>query len=189
MAKRILADLDRDWAHEAPFDIRPARASDHGDICKLFVAACSSLQWSMPPAAYMVYVTDLLDLETRLGVSQLLLGEFRGHPVGTIACESAVAPGRPPWPSTFAGIRGLAVAPEARGQGVASALLEECMGRAKGLGASAIGVHAADFMTATIGFYQRFGFERAPAFDYDAFKDYGDGTDHLPLRAFVARLR
>jgi ribosomal protein S18 acetylase RimI-like enzyme len=189
MAKRILAELDRDWAREAPFDVRPAQGADHGAICKLLVQACGTYQWSMAPAAYMIYVSDLLNLENRLGVSQLLIGEFREHAVGAIACESAAAPGRPPWPSSFAGIRGLAVLPEVRGQGVGSALLEESMERARGLGATAMGVHAADFMTASIGFYQRFGFERAPAFDYDALKNYSELGLRLPLQAYVARLR
>ncbi len=184
----MLEDLDRDWPEDAPFQIRPARPIDHSAVCKLFVAACSGFQWSMPPAAYMVYMSDLLDLESRLPSSQLLIGAFRDRPVGTIACESAVAPGRPPWPTSFAGIRGLAVAPDARGQGVGAALLEECMARAKDLGANAIGVHVADFMTAAIGFYERFGFQRAPGFDYDAFKSYAHADLRLPLRAYVARL-
>jgi ribosomal protein S18 acetylase RimI-like enzyme len=188
MARRILAGLDRDWAREAPFGIRLARPQDHGAICKLFVAGCNGYQWSMPPAAYTVYVTDLLDLEARLGVSQLLLGHFRDQPVGTIAVESPVAPGRPPWPSSFAGIRGLAVMPAARKQGVGAALLEECMERARQGGATAIGVHLADFMTSALGFYQRFGFQHAPAFDYDGFRHYPELREQLPLRAYVARL-
>ncbi|MDC3414585.1 GNAT family N-acetyltransferase [Aquibacillus sp. 3ASR75-11] len=68
-------------------------------------------------------------------------------------------------------IRMLAVTPEARGQGVASALIDECIRRAKSNGYHSIGLHTADFMKSAIKLYGRMGFERLPQYDFEPAND------------------
>lgn len=68
-------------------------------------------------------------------------------------------------------IRMLAVSPEARGKGVAEALVLECISRAKGKGFSSIGLHTADYMKNAVRLYERLGFKRLPQFDFEPAND------------------
>lgn len=66
------------------------------------------------------------------------------------------------WPE----LRLLAVAAEARGAGVGRALVEECVRRARSLGAPALGLHTSRSMRLAIALYEALGFERDPAHDF-----------------------
>jgi len=68
-------------------------------------------------------------------------------------------------------IRMLAVTPQARGNGVAAALIFECIRRTKARGLESIGLHTADFMESAIRLYERLGFERLPQFDFEPAND------------------
>ena len=63
-------------------------------------------------------------------------------------------------------IRMLAVSPEARGKGVARALISECIERAKNKGFHSIGLHTGEFMADAMRLYERLGFEHLPEFDF-----------------------
>jgi len=69
-------------------------------------------------------------------------------------------------------IRMLAVTPEARGKGVATVLISECIRRTKEKGYASIGLHTGEFMDSAQRLYERLGFERLPQFD---FEPAGDG--------------
>ena len=62
-------------------------------------------------------------------------------------------------------IRALAVAPGARGLGVARMLVNECMRRAREAGANAIGLHTSPSMRDAIRLYESLGFTRDPQLD------------------------
>lgn len=68
-------------------------------------------------------------------------------------------------------IRMLAVTPEARGKGVAAALISECIRRAKVKGYQSIGLHTADYMESAVRLYERLGFKRLPQFDFEPAND------------------
>ena len=68
-------------------------------------------------------------------------------------------------------IRMLAVSPSARGKGIASALISECINRAKEKGHYAIGLHTGDFMKTAMRLYERLGFERLPQYDFEPADD------------------
>lgn len=68
-------------------------------------------------------------------------------------------------------IRLLAVMPQARGKGVAGALISECIRRTNVKGYQAIGLHTADFMESAMRLYERLGFERLPRFDFEPAND------------------
>lgn len=68
-------------------------------------------------------------------------------------------------------LRMLAVSTSARGRGVASALISECIQRAKAKGFTAMGLHTADFMEDAIKLYGRLGFERLRQFDFEPADD------------------
>jgi GNAT superfamily N-acetyltransferase len=68
-------------------------------------------------------------------------------------------------------IRMLAVSPEMRGKGVASALVAECIQRAKVRGYQAIGLHTGEFMETAMKLYETMGFERLPQYDFEPADD------------------
>lgn len=68
-------------------------------------------------------------------------------------------------------IRMLAVSPEMRGKGVASALVAECIQRAKAKGYQAIGLHTGEFMETAMKLYETMGFERLPQYDFEPAND------------------
>jgi GNAT superfamily N-acetyltransferase len=68
-------------------------------------------------------------------------------------------------------IRMLAVAPEAQGKGIATALISECITRAKAKGFQSIGLHTGEFMTGAMRLYEQLGFERIPQHDFQPAND------------------
>jgi len=69
-------------------------------------------------------------------------------------------------------IRMLAVSPQVRGRGVATALVSECIQRARAKGYQTIGLHTGEFMENAMKLYERLGFIRVPEHD---FEPAGDG--------------
>ena len=63
-------------------------------------------------------------------------------------------------------VRLVAVAPEERGRGVARALMEECIRRARASGATALGLHTSRSLRAAMALYAQMGFERWPESDF-----------------------
>ncbi|HTJ22445.1 MAG TPA: GNAT family N-acetyltransferase [Gemmatimonadaceae bacterium] len=63
-------------------------------------------------------------------------------------------------------VRLVAVAPDARGRGVARALMEECIRRARASGATALGLHTSRSLGAAMALYASMGFERTPDTDF-----------------------
>lgn len=61
----------------------------------------------------------------------------------------------------------LTVTPEARGKGVAKALITECISCAKARAHLSIGLHTGEFMESAMELYECLGFERLPDFDFD----------------------
>jgi GNAT superfamily N-acetyltransferase len=80
-----------------------------------------------------------------------------------------------------AGIRMLAVAPEAQGRGVGEALTRACIDRAVAAGRGQVMLHSTDWMTTAHRIYERLGFQRDPSFDRQI-------DEELWLRGFRLRL-
>lgn len=68
-------------------------------------------------------------------------------------------------------LRMLAISRQARGKGVATALIHECMKRTKEKGFTEMGLHTADFMENAITLYTHLGFERLPQYDFEPAND------------------
>jgi GNAT superfamily N-acetyltransferase len=103
----------------------------------------------------------------------LLAAEMEGRIVGSVALFPAKTDAYEGYVDEldYPEIRVLAVAPEARGKGVAAALIKECIHRAKAKGFDYIGLHTGDFMKDAIALYERFGFERLPQYDFEPAND------------------
>ncbi|MFC7063189.1 GNAT family N-acetyltransferase [Halobacillus seohaensis] len=104
---------------------------------------------------------------------ELIVAELEGEIVGSVALFPANTDAYEGYVDEldYPELRVLAVAPEARGEGVALALVNECIRRTKGKGFESIGLHTADFMKSAIQLYQRIGFERLPQYDFEPAND------------------
>lgn len=103
-----------------------------------------------------------------------LVAEMDGKIVGSVALFPAkmdAYKGLTDEKQDYPEIRMLAVSREARGKGVARALVNECIQRAKGKGYRSIGLHTADFMEDAIDLYSRLGFERLTQYDFEPSDD------------------
>lgn len=80
-----------------------------------------------------------------------------------------------------AGFRMLAVAPAAQGRGVGELLVRACIQRAGRAGKTRLVIHSTPWMTAAHRLYERCGFRRAPALDWQPLPE-------VPLLAFVRAL-
>jgi len=63
-------------------------------------------------------------------------------------------------------LRLLAVAESARGQGIGQKLVEACLEWARQNGAKALGLHTSHSMASAVRLYERLGFVRHPADDF-----------------------
>ncbi|MBM7570773.1 GNAT family N-acetyltransferase [Aquibacillus albus] len=112
------------------------------------------------------------DADTGPGV-ELIVAEIDGEIVGSVALFPANTDAYEGYVDEldYPEIRVLAVAPEARGKGVASALIDECIRRTKEKGYDSIGLHTGSFMKEAIKLYERVGFERLPKHDFEPADD------------------
>jgi GNAT superfamily N-acetyltransferase len=150
------------------FYIRDARADERAAIRDLTLAAYAEYATIMAPTAWVALwqaVRAGLDAE---GAIERIVAERDGALLGSVMLYSpdanaygdgVVAAG---WPE----LRLLAVVPAARGQGVGTALVEECMRRARRAGAAALGLHTSESLRAGMHMYERMGFVRAPEGDF-----------------------
>ena len=100
--------------------------------------------------------------------------------LGGVAFVGGPGPVRRRRPRTGeAEFRTLAVAPAGRGRGVGTALVRECIDRARALGRSRVVLSTQPMMHAAHRVYERFGFTRAPERDWSPIDD----LDAARLRA------
>lgn len=69
--------------------------------------------------------------------------------------------------------------------GIGQALVRACLERARVAGAPVLCLHTAEFMTTAVALYERLGFRRAPAYDFDATRHLGlDGVRPVPILSY-----
>jgi GNAT superfamily N-acetyltransferase len=169
--------------------VREARTDDLPKMREVVLAAYQQYARDLPDDLFGVYLDDLLDYERHAGHGTLLVVEAGGQVLACGAFYADVADQHMGWPSGWAGGRGLAVHPDARGQGAARALLAEAEARARRVGAKAFAFHTATFMTDAIALYARLGYRRAPAYDLDLGVHFGIlNAAGFPTIAYVREL-
>jgi ribosomal protein S18 acetylase RimI-like enzyme len=148
--------------------IRDARPDERQAIASLTQEAYAEYASIMEPRAWEALrgaVTSGLasDLPVERIVADdkgALVGSVMLFPPETNAYGAFVAS------SAVPELRLLAVAPSARGMGVGQALTTECIRRARVSGATALGLHTSKSEVVAIGLYERLGFTRYPAEDF-----------------------
>ncbi len=148
--------------------IRDARPDERDAVRALTEAAYAEHATVMAPAAWAGLAGAVRSGLASTAPSERIVAERDGVLVGSVMLFPAEVraydetSSQPGWPE----LRLLAVATDARGQGVGRALTEECIRRARHAGASALGLHTSASLRAAIRLYERMGFVRAPAFDF-----------------------
>jgi GNAT superfamily N-acetyltransferase len=156
-----------------PLVVRDAREAEHDAMRELTLAAYQQYAAALTPEHWRELRAAVVAALDANGPVERIVALREGQLLGSVLlCPPARdaggrALGRMIWPE----LRLLAVATEARGQGVGQALAEECLRRASLAGAEALGLYTSDVFEAAVRLYTRLGFERVPAYDFRA----GDG--------------
>lgn len=148
--------------------IRDARPDERDAIRALTRAAYAEYATVMSPASWAGFSEAMrAALEVESGVERIV-AERDGRLVGSVMLfpPAADAYGGATAPAAWPELRLLAVAPDARGEGVGRALVEECARRARSRGAAELGLHTSASMHVAIRMYERLGFVRAPEHDF-----------------------
>jgi GNAT superfamily N-acetyltransferase len=150
------------------FHIRDARDDEREAMRAVTLAAYDEYAAVMPKPFWNGYRRQLLVTLDEEGPVERIVAERDGTIIGSVLrypplakAYSGVSVGVG-WPE----VRLLAVAPVERGQGVGTALMDECERRARSAGARMLGLHTMEMMQVAIGMYERQGFERAPELDF-----------------------
>lgn len=157
--------------HAAGILVRTARPSEYQTVGELTVAAYlgdNLFGADVAGAPAGDYEAELRDVRRRSGQAQIMVAvdQVDGALLGSV---TFVAPG-----SSYAELahedeaefRMLAVRPLARGHGVGTALVNECVARARRLRCAGVVIWAQWNMRPAHRLYQRLGFQRAPERDW-----------------------
>ena len=147
--------------------VRDARADELDQVASMMRDAYLEYQAHFPADVWERYARNIMDVRSRLDVSELIVAERNGHVVGSVALYPNVVNAEQGWPPGWAGVRLLAVDPDARGQGIGRVLMDECLRRSRQRRSPAVGLHTSDIMKVARGLYERMGFVRAPEFDFN----------------------
>jgi GNAT superfamily N-acetyltransferase len=150
--------------------IRGARAADRDAIQAVTLAAYQEYSVAIP-AHWEGYRQNILATLAEADPAIQIVAEEDDGIVGSVLLYPAGTAVRTPAGSgatlTWPEVRLLAVAPAARGHGVAAALMHACIRRARESKTTALTLHTTDLMRAAMRLYERLGFARAPELDLE----------------------
>jgi ribosomal protein S18 acetylase RimI-like enzyme len=148
--------------------IRDALPAELDAVLALTIDAYVQYEPLLPPAIWDGYRANIVETITAPDPVERIVAERAGTLVGSVLLYPPQAAAYTSYADAPAlpEIRLLAVPPAARGQGVAKALMDECLRRAQQMGAQAISLHTTDMMEVAKSMYERMGFVREPATDF-----------------------
>jgi predicted N-acetyltransferase YhbS len=158
----------RRTAKKNELKIRDARREDRDVAREMTLSAFQQYAAVMPPPRWEGYRENILATLTNAAPAQQIVAEKEGIIVGSVLLYPPGTAFSAPEEVHLAcpEVRLLAVAPEARGQGIGTALMKECLRRARLLGAVCLNLHTTDMMQVAMRMYERMGFVRAPELDF-----------------------
>ena len=129
------------------------------------------------------YLKELRDAERRAGEADLLVAEAGGGILGSVTYCAAGSPWAELAGPGEAEFRMLVVDPAIRGRGIGTALVGECLRRARATGSTAMRLSTQHDMVAAHHLYDRFGFRRTPDRDWSPAPEVALITYALDLAA------
>lgn len=146
-----------------PVVVRPADRSELEAVGRLTLEAYVASGYL---DADDFYAAHLLDAPARAAGAELLVAELAGEVVGTVTfCPEGSSFGEIAGPGEGE-FRMLAVAPSARRQGAAEALVQACVDRCRELGYTAVVLSSLPVQVEAHRLYDRLGFRRTPEKDW-----------------------
>ncbi len=149
-------------------EIRDASDSEREVIQEVTRAAYEEYATIMPKPFWEIYWPHMrATLEEKGPVERIVAVDTTGI-VGSVLLY-------PPLANAYSGVadnttapevRLLAVVPKVRGQGIGTALMDECVRRARSMGATQLGLHTMEVMQAAMHMYEHMGFVHTPALDF-----------------------
>lgn len=139
-------------------EIRPDEYEEGGRV-----TALAYREFALPGEdSWEEYLEEIADVAGRAGRSLVLVAVEDGRILGSASLElgERIDDEDPPLAADEAHIRMLGVHPDARGRGVASALIDACFERGRRAGRSRMTLHTTMRMPIAQGMYERMGFER-----------------------------
>lgn len=160
--------------------VRDARLTEHDDIGELLVEVYGGGQLVSP--SYLEWIADSANRSGAAGLETLVAFlPGSGRMLGTVALAHPGGGYHYSQAQTEAQLRLLATRPEARGHGVGTALVAECIARTKLAGYSGLSLDTMTTMPEAQRLYSRLGFDRVP--ERDEIARSGD-----PMLAYVRHL-
>lgn len=143
--------------------IRDAVDSDREAIQAVALGAYLQYAEVLPQDRWEAYRDSILASVYGEDPAARIVAEWNQEIVGSVLLfiTSEKAYGRPQLGIKGPIIRLLSVSPHARGKGIATALIKECVRRAQQMGADYLHLHTSDMMAAAVKLYEHLGFERA----------------------------
>lgn len=150
------------------FKIRDARADERSAIRELTLSAYAEFESIMDPTSWLELDAAIRAALTSNVRAEWIVADAGGRLVGSVMLypPNADAYGDLARAGDCPEVRLVAVAPDARGRGVARALMNECIRRARESGANALGLHTSRSLRAAQALYAGMGFERTPETDF-----------------------
>lgn len=144
--------------------VRATDTADRESIEQVLLDAYDQFQGMLSPEQWEEYRSNIVTAILANKPLAKLLAEVDGNPVGAVLLytSSVTAYGPAAVSIEHPIIRLLGVKRSARGQGVATALVEACIRLAQEAGAGYIYLHTSDLMQEAIALYEKLGFERVP---------------------------
>lgn len=149
--------------------IRDARTDDRVAIQEVTLAAYEQYAPAMGQM-WQYYRNNMFETLADIQPAEQIVAETQDGIVGTVLLYPAgtqfhVPSGRSAT-LLLPEVRLLAVPPSERGRGIASALMQECIRRARQAGVAALTLHTSDIMNVAMQMYERMGFVRDPERDF-----------------------
>ncbi|NBD26549.1 GNAT family N-acetyltransferase [Paenibacillus glycinis] len=143
--------------------IRDVTSADRDAVIGVTIGAYAQYSDSLPADRWEPYRDSILASFDGDRPAARIVAEEDGRIVGSVQLflSSEAAYGAPELGITNPIIRLLAVPPEHRGKGIATALIREAAARSVRLGADWLNLHTSDMMASAVSLYERLGFERA----------------------------
>jgi GNAT superfamily N-acetyltransferase len=155
---------------DATVVVRDARAEDRPSAQAVTLAAYQEYARDMPAVAWENYRRNQWETVGNPAPAEHIVAELEGAIAGSVLLLPPVEHVSPvpgvTWSNEWPEVRLLAVAPEARGRGIARVLMAECVQRARSAGFKYLTLHTSDEMQVAGRLYARLGFVRYPELDF-----------------------